>query len=253
MEKNDNYIQFDEQVERYLRRRMTVDEERDFKQLLTENPDLKERARFTALMIREMRNAVEEESSENQKVIHAIKGMSEKQYRKAAGLFFKKKVVRLWPKVIKYAIAACIVGIVCYVGIEQYDAMQYKKIGNDPIYLAYEPMLGETSHNRGADESDAIPQEEKKEILTLFNEIEKGINLEQAVYRLEDLYCDIQEEKPISLLAEYEDDFAWYLSIGYLKLGEGESAIRMLESIIARGEPANTKQAKNLLRRIKDV
>lgn len=95
-------MQFDEQVERYLRRQMTVEEERAFKQSLADNPELKERARITALMIREMRNAVAEESSEDRKIIQAVKGMNEEQFRKAAGILPKAKVIRLWPRVMKY-------------------------------------------------------------------------------------------------------------------------------------------------------
>ncbi len=251
MEKNNDYIQFDEQVERYLRRQMTAEEERAFKQLLAENPELKERARITALMIREMRNAVAEQSSEDQKIIQAVKGMSEEQYRKAAGLPPKAKVIRLWPRVMKYAVAACIVGIVAIVGVRQYDASQYKAIGYDTEYLAYVPMLSESGHDRSAGEAEPIPQQE--EILALFGEIEQGTNLKPTIKQLQEYYDQIQRDGNESALAEYQDDFAWYLSIGYLKLGKGKKAIPLLEGIIQRGEPANVEQARKLLDRIKEV
>lgn len=250
MNKNNDYIQFDEQVERYLRRQMTSEEESTFKQLLSDNVELRERARTTALMIREMHNVVEEESTENDKIIKAVKGMSEETFRNAAGLPPKAKVFRLWPRVMKYAVAACVIGVFAIVGIQQYDSSQYKAIGNDPVYLAYEPMLGESGHDRGAGEYD-IPQQ--KEILDLFDHIEKGIEVKPSVKRLQEFYDKIQEEGPTSVLAAYQDDFAWYLSIGYLKLGKGKNAIPLLEGIIQRGEPANVEQAQKLLNRIKDI
>lgn len=251
MEKNNDYMQFDEQVERYLRRQMTVEEERAFKQSLADNPELKERARITALMIREMRNAVAEESSEDQKIIQAVKGMNEEQFRKAAGILPKAKVIRLWPRVMKYAVAACIVGIVAIIGVQQYDASQYKTIGNDPVYLAYTSMLGETGHDRSAGEAEAIPQQD--DILALFGKIEQGTDVKTAVKQLQGFYDQILSEGAQYALAEYQDDFAWYLSIGYLKLGKGKKAIPLLEGIIQRGEPANAEQAKKLLERIKEV
>lgn len=238
MEKNNDYMQFDEQVERYLRRQMTVEEERAFKQSMADNPELKERARITALMIREMRNAVAEESSEE-------------QFRKAAGILPKAKVIRLWPRVMKYVVAACIVGIVAIIGVQQYDASQYKTIGNDPVYLAYTPMLGETGHDHSAGEAEAIPQQD--DILALFGKIEQGTDVKTAVKQLQGFYDQILSEGAQSALAEYQDDFAWYLSIGYLKLGKGKKAIPLLEGIIQRGEPANAEQAKKLLERIKEV
>lgn len=123
MKKNNDYIQFDEQVERFLRRQMTEKEELSFRQLLAEKPELKERAHITALMIREMRNAVQEESIEGQKIIDAVKGMSEGQFREVAGISKENPAaansVRLWPRLMKYAVAACIIGFVAIIGLQQ--------------------------------------------------------------------------------------------------------------------------------------
>lgn len=77
--------------------------------------------------------------------------------------------------------------------------------------------------------------------------------MKTAVKQLQGFYDQILSEGAQSALAEYQDDFAWYLSIGYLKLGKGKKAIPLLEGIIQRGEPANAEQAKKLLERIKEV
>lgn len=251
MKTDKDYIQFDEQVECYLRHRMTAEEERAFKQLLSEDAELKDRARFTALMIREMRSAVKDNASEGEKIIHAVKGMSEEQFRGAAGLQPKAKTIRLWPRIMKFAVAACVVGIISMVGLRQYDAAQYKAIGADPVFSSYEPMLGEAGHERGAGEASSIPQ--KDELLALFADIEQGKDLKTATRQLKTFYDQAKTLGSESALVEYQDDLAWYLSVAYLKLGKGREAIPLLEDIIHRGDPVNTAIAQKLLERIKDV
>ena len=243
MEKN-NYELFDEQVNRFLRHQMTAVEEQEFRNLLNKDPELKERAQITALMIKEMEAVGKEQ---DRMIISEIKGMSESEFRKIAGLKPQIQVVRFWPKFVKYAAAACVACALVVGGYKYYDFRQTVSLGNSQ-YLAYVQDISDEAYMRGTNEDKVVDQ-----LKQLFANVRDGNNLKQTIPELESLY-----EKSLNEESEYynfDNDIAWNLAIAYLKDGDKKKPIPILRSMIERNKDYREicQPAQNLLDQIENL
>ncbi|MCC8038917.1 MAG: hypothetical protein LIP02_12440 [Bacteroidales bacterium] len=253
MKTDNDYIKFDEQVDRYLRKQMTPAEESEFKALLARDPELKSRARTTAMMIRAMRQVTAESKDEGQAIIDSAKEMSEEQFRKEMGFPAKKSQLSVrpfWPRFVAYAAAACVLGFIA-VGIVRFQIQSnaYRNLGNSTEMLTdlYGPDKGAT---RGEEDT---PVEQLAEMERLFVSVEQGTDLQGTVKSLKALYnASLQKG---SELSDFRVPLAWNLSIAYLKIGRGHDAIPLLEDIIDRTEFIQDRReaAQQLLDRINQI
>ena len=221
MEKINNYEEFDAKVDRYLRHQMTVEEEQAFKSEIALDNEKRERARITALMIKKMQQAG---LKHDHKIIEAIHGMNEAQFRKT--LNSKPRMVNLWSNIIKYSVAACIVGIVS-IGVYRYH--EYNKtvsLGNSQ-YMAYVSDISEMTSFRGTTDVTTY-----KKLESLFANVKEGKYLKETIEELEILYENSSVAD--SVYKEYLDDISWNLAIAYLKNGEREKPIPILEDMVKR-------------------
>lgn len=245
MEKNNNYENFDAMVDKFLRHQMTASEEKEFKSELVNSPELVARAKTIALMIKSMQKVGLEQ---DQKLVNEIKGMSEAEFRKVAGLKPKVKAVPFWPKFTRYAAAACVAGLLCWGGIHYYGIHQTVNLGNTVDYYAYNMDISDSEYVRGTSDSEVID-----ELTGLFANVKDGKDLKVAISRLESLYLESLNED--SEYNQYDNDIAWNLAIAYLKDGDRKNPIPILESMIQRNKdyPEITKPALELLGKIKEL
>lgn len=243
VEKNNNYEIFDAKVDRLLRHQMTFQEEQEFKAELAANPELMGRARTMALMIKSMS---EIGLKRDQQFVDEIKGMSEAEFIKVAGLKPRVKVVSYWPRFTRYAAAACVAGLLCWGGIRYYNIHQTVSLGNSFDYYAYNMDISDGEYVRGITDSEILDQ-----LSTLFDNVKEGKDLKETIVQLESLYPKALEEE--SEYSQYDNDIAWNLAIAYLKDGERKKPIPVLESMITRNQdyPEITKPAQELLDKIK--
>ena len=241
MEKMINYEEFDERVERFLRRQMTSEEEQSLKSELASDPEKKDRARVMALMIKTMQ---QEGQKQDLAIIDDIRGMDEAQFRKAAGLKPKVRIIPLW---IKCAAAACVVGIVAFGGFRYSEYNQTTLLGKNQ-YFAYVPDISEIGQNRGAMNETII-----EELLALFANVEEGKEIKRTIESLKTIYEESFNEN--SEYNFFQDDIAWNLSIAYLKSGNRKKAIPLLEGMIERNAdyPQITRPAQRLIDEIKGL
>lgn len=243
MEKN-NYELFDEQVDRFLRHQMTAEEEHEFRTQLASNPDLKRRAQLTALMIKEMQAVGREQDHE---IVAEVKGMSEAEFRQAAGLKPKLRVRRFWPQFVKYAAAACVTGFLIVGGYKYYDFRQTVSLG-DSQYMAYVQDISDEAFMRGTNDDAVIDK-----LLPLFDNVRDGKDLKQTIAQLEPLYEQSHnEESPYS---EFDNDIAWNLAIAYLKDGDKKKPVPILEYMIEHNKEYQEiyQPAQDLLDQIKNL
>lgn len=224
MEKMNNFEEFDARVDRYLRHQMTAEEEQAFRSEIASDSEKKERARITALMIKAMQ---QEGLSQDNKIIEEIRGMNEAQFRKTLGL--KPRIINLWPRIIKYSVAACAVGFVSFGAYRYHEYNQTVSLGNSQ-YIAYVSDLSEMNNVRGivGTSDDAI----REELVMLFTNVAEGMEIKNTIEKLESLYAKSNiEDSPFN---EFQDDIAWNLAIAYLKNGEREKPIPILENMVKR-------------------
>lgn len=245
MEKNNNYENFDAMVDKFLRHQMTASEEKEFKVELTNNPELANRAKTIALMIKSMQKVGLEQDL---KLVNEIKGMSEDELRKVAGLKPKVKVVSYWPKFTRFAAAACVAGLLCWGGIHYYGIHQTVNLGNSVDYYAYNMDISDGENVRGISEPEVVD-----ELTGLFANVKDGKDLKATISRLESLYSESLNEE--SEYNQYDNDIAWNLAIAYLKDGDRKKPISILESMIQRNKdyPEIIQPAESLLDQIKDL
>ena len=242
MEKMNNFEEFDAKVDKFLRHQMTAEEEQAFKQEIALNPEKKARARITALMIKTMQP---EGLKHDQNIINDIRGLNEVQFRKTLGL--KPRVFNLWSRIIKYSVAACVAGVISLVGYRYYEYNQTVSLGNSQ-YLAYVSDISEMSSVRGTTDVAIY-----KELNRLFANVKEGKDLKDTIEELEILYDNSFVES--SVYKEFLDDISWNLAIAYLKNGEREKPIPILEDMVKRNidYPDVSQPVQKLIEQIKEL
>ena len=239
-----DYTTFDEQVDHFLRNQMTAEEIGNFKTELASDVAKMQRAKIIALMVRSMEKVG---MQHDQLLVDAIKYMDEKQFRRFAGL--KPHTISLWSKIIQYASAACLAGILCLGGYKYYDYRQTVSLGQT-AYYAYTPDLSATllGKSRGSEGNDI---DIVTELASLFSKVEKNEEMHSTIEELEVLY--IKSLDKFSIYNEYVDDIAWNLSIAYLKVGERKKPMPILEDMIERNAsyPQIVQPAQKLIDKIK--
>lgn len=242
MEKMINFEEFDTKVDKFLRHQMTAEEEQAFKVEIALDPEKKNRARITALMVKTMQ---QEGLKHDQNIINDIRALTETQFRKTLGL--KPRVFNLWSRIVKYSVAACVVGIISFVGYRYYEYNQTVSLGNSQ-YLAYVSDISEMSSVRGTTDVATY-----KELNRLFANVKEGKDLKDTIEELEALYENSSVED--SVYKEFLDDISWNLAIAYLKNGEREKPIPILEGMVKRNVdyPDISQPIQKLIEQIKNL
>lgn len=244
MEKMNDFEDFDARVDKYLRHQMTSEEEQAFRLEVELDAEKKEHARITALMVKTMQ---QEGMKHDKKIISDIQDFNEMQFRNALAL--KPRVFNLWSHIIKYSVAACVVGIISFGAYRYYEYYQTVSLGNSQ-YMAYVSdisTMGEGSVRGSTDDTIYRSLEE------LFASVKESRDLKVTIEKLETLYIESLIET--SVYEEYRDDISWNLAIAYLKDGEREKPIPILEEMVKRniGYPEISQPAQKLIDLIKEL
>lgn len=241
--KEQDYTILDERIEKYLSGEMPAEEETRFEEELKTSSELKSRTYMMALLIKEMDEVAKER---DQHIVDDIKKMSEEEFRTAIK---PHRVVRLWSRVIAYAAVACLIGIICTVGIDAYHSMQYRELATDNQYLAYETITQEEiGRSRGV-----LDKVQTDKMLALFVKAKSGQDLNETIEGLNKIYSQSKDES--SDYYDYCDDIAWNLAFAYLKNGDGKKAIPILNEMQQRNKdwPEIADKIKRLIEAIEDV
>ena len=129
-----------------------------------------------------------------------------------------------------------------------YNYQQTVSLGNAEYYAYVADINLEGSH-RG----DNANIEIESKLLILFSNVKNGIKISAAIKELESIYEEALSEE--SLYNNYVDDIAWNLAIAYLKDGNREKPLILLEDMIKRNEGYSeiTLPAKELIKKINNL
>lgn len=237
------YEYFDLQVDRFLRNQMSEEEATEFMSDLSSDVEKKERARIIALMIRSMDKVGIEH---DQQIVNQIKGLSKSEFKKLIGI--KTTLISLFPKAMKYGIAACIACTLAFGGYKYYNYQQTVSLGNAE-YNTYVADIDLEGGYRG----DNANIEIESKLRALFSNVKNGIKISATIKELDSIYKEALSEE--SLYNNYVDDIAWNLAIAYLKDGNREKPLILLEDMIKRNEGYSeiSLPAKELIKKINDL
>lgn len=196
-------MDIDERIDRFLRGKMTPEEEASFKQDLENDADLKERAVSQAFLVRSMQKTGKLPDMTLTTGGNACPAASSRS---------------LWKK-FAYAAAAIAILVICCVPLVKY----HHSVSLADEYLSTSQVTYMV--NRGG---DSLTQVEVNEICLA---VKSKKDLSENISRLQDIKNEIEKD-PLSKYTYYEYDVTWYLSLAYLEKGKRRAAIKILEDYI---------------------
>ena len=204
----DNNI-YNEQIDRFLKGQMSIEEEQQFKTEIGQNPELKKQVREHLYLIRGIKQVKsQEEKSLIQNNQHAQKIIP---------------LRRNWIRIT--GIAASIAVIMVLTGIEGSRLYYRHEIGQYAYNASVGVMTDFTTSSRGT-----IDEETKIHLTDLFTNAQEGKDLPETIAELSQLYALTKDD-----YVDIEDDYAyqigWFLAVAYINEGDYEKAIEIINGL----------------------
>lgn len=204
----DNSI-YNEQIDRFLKGKMSAEEEQQFKTEIGQNPELKQQVREHLYLIRGIKQV---KSQEEQKIIQ-----KEQHEQKVTPLR------RNWIKIT--SIAASIAFIMILSGIEG-SRLYYQ---HEIRQFAYNTSVGVMTDFAAASRG-TMDEETKAHLTDLFTNAQEGKDLPETISELSELYVLTKDD-----FVDIEDDYAyqigWFLAVSYINDGDYEKALEIINNI----------------------
>ena len=204
----DNNI-YNEQIDRFLKGKMSAEEEQQFKTEIGQNPELKKQVREHLYLIRGIKQVKsQEEKSLIQNSQHAQKIIPLK---------------RNWIRIT--SIAASIAIIMVLTGIEG-SRLYYQ---HEIRQFAYNASVGVMTDFAAASRG-TMDEETKAHLTDLFTNAQEGKKIPETISELSRLYVLTKDE-----FVDIEDDYAyqigWFLAVSYINDGDYEKALEIISNL----------------------
>ena len=213
---------FDEMLSRYMKGQLSEGEEVEFKQLIADDPELRNKAIATARIVKAMNDVGCERDD---KTIEEIRQTTEKEIKIVAsnvsGAAIKKlRILNFRKLIVSFSVAASIL-LCVFGGYKYYKYEQVSSLGSE--YLAYFPA---SEFSRG--ENDGVSDILKE----LYSDIETKHNLGDAIARLSGMWTESRGDT-FNDYTEYMPEIGWMLANAYLRDNDKSKALEVLGILIA--------------------
>lgn len=217
---------YNEQIDRFLKGKMSAEEEQQFKKEIGQNPELKQQVREHLYLIRGIKQVKsQEEKSLIQNNQHAQKIIP---------------LRRNWIRIT--SIAASIAIIMVLTGIEG-SRLYYR---HEIRQYAYNASVGVMS-DFAASSRGIIDEETKVHLTDLFTNAQEGKDLAETIDELSRLYALTKDD-----FVDIEDDYAyqigWFLTVAYINDGDYEKALEIISNI--ESEYPDNEDIKSIQKRL---
>ena len=206
-------------LELFLKNKMTEEESNAFLSELQSNPDLKERAQVTAAAIKNMKELNYEHG---QRVASRLERVSERNFREAAKLPQKARIISI-RSIVRMGIAACLVAFISFGGYRYYIYNETIALGN-----SYYSAIPTELVVRDADDVST-------QLSLLFYNVKNNEDLDNTIRSLEEKFSMAISEE-YNDYTNYTNDIGWNLAIAHLKDGDRDGAVKTLELLISHSE-----------------
>lgn len=204
----DNSI-YNEQIDRFLKGKMSAEEEQQFKKEIGQNPELKQQVREHLYLIRGIKQV---KSQEEQKIIQ-----KEQHEQKVTPLR------RNWIKIT--SIAASIAFIMVLSGIEG-SRLYYR---HEIRQYAYNASVGVMS-DFAASSRGTIDEETKVHLTDLFTNAQEGKDLAETIDELSRLYV-LTKDEFVDIEDDYTYQIGWFLAVAYINNRDYEKALDIISTL----------------------
>lgn len=213
---------FDEMLSRYMKGQLSEGEEVEFKQLIADDPELRNKAIATARLVKAMDDVGNEQDI---KVIGEIKQSPEKEIKIVAsdvsGAMIKRpRILKFRKFILPFSVAASIL-LCVFGGYKYYKYEQVTSLGSE--YLAYFPA-SEFSRGENDDVSGILKE--------MYSDIETKHNIDDAIVRLSDMWAKSRSDT-FNDYTEYMPEIGWMLANAYLRDNDKSKALEVLGILIA--------------------
>lgn len=235
------FNEMDERIERFLRGQMSPEEETQFHEDLRNDAELREHAQAVSALVKGLWI---KEKHRDKCATHRIVRDSQAPLRpcgmeiaadeEETPLAEPKKPNNLRRLIIWSSSIAAALALV--IGYNFYaESARYAQVNEmlSPYYEHYDP----TSLSRGDADSVTIAH-----LYTLFNRIQEEKDMKGIIAELEPIYASLGTD---FTYYPYANDIAWNLALAYVKAGEKEKAISVLEAIVRDNEDLPIKDRAN--------
>lgn len=199
------FQEMDERIERFLRGEMTMEEEAVFREELKTNAELSEHSRTISALLKGIQ---EKGRQHDQEIINDVTS---------------KKSRNNLRRLVLWTLSAAAV-IALYFGYNYHaENVRYERVNEmlTPYYVHYDL----DALSRGETDSVTISH-----LYTLFNRIPEEKEMTDIIAELEPIYDSLESDYIYYL---YANDIAWNLALAYVKDGEEEKAIVILNEVCA--------------------
>ena len=235
---------FDEMLSRYIKGQLSEVEEAEFKQLIADEPELRNKAIATARIVKAMN---EVGCERDDKTIKEIRQVTEKEIKIVAsnvsGAAIKKPRILKFRKFIVSFSAAASILLCVFGGYKYYKYEQVSSLGSE--YLAYFPT---SEFSRG--ENDGVSDILKE----MYSDIETKHNIDDAIVRLSDMWAKSRSDT-FNDYTEYMPELGWMLANAYLRDNNKDKALKVLDQLIEEcpEDTAIGEKARELKQKVEDL
>ena len=197
------FNEMDERIERFLRGEMSAEEEARFREELKSDTELRDHARAVTALLKGLQ---EKGKQHDQEIINEATAQKP-----------RNNIRRL----VMWTLSAAAV-VALYFGYSYHaENVRYAHVNEmlTPYYMHYDI----DALSRGETDSVAITH-----LYTLFNRIPEEKDMTDIIAELEPIYQSLDSEYTYY---PYANDIAWNLALAYIKTGEKDKSISILEKL----------------------
>lgn len=234
----------DEIIVRYLKGKMTAEEEQEFMQELDSNEELKSKAIATARLVKGMKEAgsVRDEeiademlASESNEITSIVKQVVRE----------KKTKIISFRKAATWLSAAASVALLVWGGYSFNDYRKTTGLGEE-----YSTVFSSSQFTRGDEENGQI----ENKLAKLFDNVASKNDLDNTLHELS-LCWETAIQETYNDYTDYAPEIGWNLAIGHLKNNDSKNAEEILKKLtnVAPEGTAIGDKARELINKVEEL
>jgi hypothetical protein len=231
----------DERIVRYLKGKMTAEEEQEFMQELDSNEELKSKAIATARLVKGMKEAG---SARDEEIADEMLASESNEITSIAKQVVRKKKTKIitFRKAATWLSAAASVALFVWGGFSFNDYRKTTSLGEE-----YSTVFSSSQFIRGGEDNAEI----ENKLAKLFDNVASKKDLDNTLHELS-LCWQLAIQETYNDYTDYASEIGWNLAIGHLKNNDKKKAKVVLSKLIdiAPEGTAIGDKARELLKKI---
>lgn len=234
----------DERIVRYLKGKMTAEEEQEFMQEMDSNEELKSKAIATARLVKGMKEAG---SARDEEIADEMLASESNEITSIAKQVVREKKTKIisFRKAATWLSAAASVALLVWGGFSFNNYRKTTGLGEE-----YSTVFSSSKFMRGGEDNAEI----ENKLANLFDNVASKKDLDNTLHELS-LCWEIAIQETYNDYTDYAPEIGWNLAIGHLKNNDKKNAKEVLDKLIdiAPEGTAIGDKARELLKKVEEL